>query len=317
MTPPDVTWRRALSTSAPRACSSLASGRDLAQGVVDERPEGLQQPGSVSTHPEAVGGLATHERDPGQLRRRTETGQDGAQDLVDVERLEVERQMAGLREACGPQIIDDPAEQLGLLTDGPKVAIVVLVDAIEDGRRRRIDDGQRCLQLVGCVLEHPPTQRIRPVQRPGHAIEGPSQLADLVSARRQSRTSGEVAGRDGCRSLAQGTEGSDEPSRDDEPERRGTDRRDRRDGDDGQRGLLLDTPGRLASARTGTEALAASMRCAAGQLRTFEAAPHDGGCQDGDRGGRRDRHEREGQGELDAKAHRRAARYPSPRTVST
>ena len=57
----------------------------------------------------------------------------------------------------------------------------MLVDAIEDRGGGGVDDRERRLELVRRVLEETTTRRIRSLQRLGHAVEGASQVADLVA----------------------------------------------------------------------------------------------------------------------------------------
>jgi hypothetical protein len=76
-----------------------------------------------------------------------------------------------IREAYRPEVVDDPAEEPRLVADGLEVAIVVAIDAVEDGRRRGIDDREGGLEFVRGILEEAPPRDLGGLEVGGHRVE--------------------------------------------------------------------------------------------------------------------------------------------------
>ena len=99
-----------------------------------------------------------------------------------VRRLAVEWQRAGLGEAQGSEIVDEPLQHPRLLEDRADVGRVGRVDPVEQGLEVALDHRERGSELVGDVGEEAAARRILRLEPCGHRVEGPAQASHLASA---------------------------------------------------------------------------------------------------------------------------------------
>ena len=144
--------------------------RCVADSVVEERAKDLSQPIPIGVGDQSGCDVAV-ETDAGGIRTCPECLHRLCHQLVDRDRLETERQIASLRTADGAQVVDDPGQQARLVTDRLQVLVLMGVHALENGRGRRFDHGERRLELVDRVLEEPQSRCLGMFERVGHRIE--------------------------------------------------------------------------------------------------------------------------------------------------
>ena len=94
----------------------------MAQRIGDEVGEDLADPDRIDLEDRQVARDLGGQLDPGRRRRRLERADDLADQDVGVGRLAVEGERPGLRERQRPQVVDQPAEDAGLVEDRPRWA---------------------------------------------------------------------------------------------------------------------------------------------------------------------------------------------------
>ena len=115
----------------------------------------------------------------GLIGGRTMARDDLRQQGLEVGRLAVEAECAGLGEGERPQIVDQARQDLGLVEDGPQVRLVGGIDAVEHPFQRSLHDGQRRAQLVADIGKEGASCLVVRGQARAHRVECPSQRADL------------------------------------------------------------------------------------------------------------------------------------------
>ena len=184
----------------------------------------------------------------------------------------------------------------------------MFVDPVEHGARRRVDHGERRLELVDDVLEESPPCLLGSLEARGEAVEGAAEGPDLIGPVRKAGTSLEIAAGDRSRGPFECPEGPGDAPRKGESQERRARCRDEGDHDQGDHRVLLDLQG--VRAGHGTRAASAPQRAPGrrGSLHEGEPAADDrrGGERHGTGGQQRD--EGEGCGEEQAQAHGLAAR---------
>lgn len=80
---------------------------------------------------------------------------------------------------------------------GLEMVVLVRVHPVEDGRRRRIDDRERRLELMDGVLEEPSSRCLRLLEADGHRVERPAERPDLVRSIGQPGAPPQVTAGDG------------------------------------------------------------------------------------------------------------------------
>ena len=284
-----------------------AAIRRVPDRVVEQGAECLAEPIDVAPDDQSGRHLET-QGDARRLRPSGECPDRAPREVVEGDGRDPERQVARLGESDGPQVVDDPGEQAGLVADRQEMPVVVVVDAVEDGHGGGIDDREGGLELVDDVLEEPPASRLRPLQVVGHRIERAAERTDLVGPVAEARASAELAVGDRRGGDAETVEGFGDPAREQEAEQRGAGRRRDRDRDQGDGRLLLDLLG--VDPGKWSRAAPTSLAGAGGgsRLDLGEAATDDHRCRQGDRRSRDERDEGERRREPEAQAHGRAAR---------
>ena len=130
------------------------------QRVVAQGTQHLSEPVRIGPHREAPGIGGFHPAPWPARLAHIEVARDGGQQRGERHRLHPHRQRAGLGQRDRSQVIDDAAQQPGLVTDRDQVPVLVVVDAVDHGRGGGVDHGDRRLELVRGVGEEPASRRL-------------------------------------------------------------------------------------------------------------------------------------------------------------
>ena len=296
-----------------------AARRCVAERVVHERGDHLPDAVLVRDHRACAVGLGD-DRDPRGGRPGFHVTGDGGEQRICVHALAAQGQGARVREAHRAQVVHDAREEPRLGADRLEVAGVVRIDTVQDRGGRRVDDGERSLELVGGVLEEPAARGLGVLELRGHPVEGAPERADLVAPVAKPGAHLGPAARDLRRGMLQAAQRARHPGGEQDPQQGRHARGHHRDRDDGLGGLQLDLRGVLArdgalpagpwaDATTAPGTIPASgFHGRAVGLDGREAATHDRGCRQRDGERRQQRDKREGRGQPHAEAHARAPR---------
>ena len=183
-------------------------------------------------------------------------------------------------------------------------------DALLEGARGPVDDGERRPELVYRILDEASPLLVGALQRRRHFVEGTPHLAELVGSSRETGSAAEIPAGDPVRSFGELRERPRHPAGEEEPDPGGNRRGDERHEKQGDRGVLLDLSRVLHGHRAGAVAVSLTSPAAVGgddrgvRLELAEAAPDDGRNRDRDDGRRGDRDGGKPDPDLDAEVHR-------------
>ena len=121
--------------------------------------------------------------------------------------LGVEGERAGLGERQRAQVVDQAAQDPGLLEDQREVVGVGRIDAVEDRLEVALDHGERRPELVADLGQQRPALALVGLESSGHRVEPAGELADRPDALASPDAHGVVTGLDPARRLDELVEG--------------------------------------------------------------------------------------------------------------
>ena len=155
------------------------AGRAVPRRVVEQVGHELLQAGRVCPD-DQVGRVDPHvvlHRAPEHPR----LGDAFGQQRPDRDGLRGQRRLAGVHAGQVEQVLHEPAHPLRLGQSGGQGVGVARRDAVDEVLEHRAEPGQRCAQLVAHVGDQLPARPVDGGQVARHRVEGPGELADLVS----------------------------------------------------------------------------------------------------------------------------------------
>src|SRR5207342_25509 len=105
----------------------------MAEAIPDEVADDLPDPDRIDVEERQLLVELGLDRYAGRVGGRGEGRRHVGDQDVEIGRLAVQRQGPGLAEGQRPEVLDQPAEDPGLLEDRPEMDLVGWMDPVEDG----------------------------------------------------------------------------------------------------------------------------------------------------------------------------------------
>ena len=158
--PPEEVWRSAFTTRFARTWSRRRASARMTSFA--------GSPVSLQAQIDTLGfGLAA------------EAGDHIGKQVSHLNLLQLERQLTGLRQRQGLQVLDQTRQLAGLIKRGAQVLFAGLVDAVQDPLQVALDDVQRGAQLMGHISSQVATLLVGALEFTGHAVEGSGQASHI------------------------------------------------------------------------------------------------------------------------------------------
>ena len=159
-----------------------ATGRRVPDAVRHQVGEHLPDPDRVDVEDREITRDIGRDGHSGRACGARERPDDLHDEQVQVGRLPMERERAGLRQGHGAEVVDEPLHDPGLLEDRGQVRLVGRVDAVDHRLEVAGDDAEWRAKLVAHVVEQGAALVLVPLETFDHGVEAAHELTDRAPA---------------------------------------------------------------------------------------------------------------------------------------